>query len=584
MINSNLDNNEIEGREQEVNIDLLSSSFFTGKKLLGLLGIGALIFFFLVPIGKLIYLSLQSKTGISFGSYVEIFQQARTWRTLKDTLIIVLGSTFLSVLLGIMTAWLMAYTDIKHKKKLHMAMLLSFILPSYVLTLSWASFMGTQGGMAYLLKLFKPDAMPWSMYSYGGIIFVMGIHHFPLVYMLTVDVLKRIPRDLEWASKASGAGKVKTFFFISFPMALPGLIGGGLLAFLAGLDNFGIPAFLGIPVNISVLSTLIYEEIIGFGPTSFARGAVLSVLLGVFAVVGTFLQWLAVRKVKISDTAIIDDNPRYQLGRYRKWMSALLWSFLTLITVVPLLSMFVTSLKKAYGLPFKLNNLTFSHYRYILFENPKVWQSIQNSLMLSITTLVLCLVLGTWFAYVRVRKPSWLTKTAEIMIGIPFALPGIVFALSMIFTWMEPIPGWKPGIYGTVRILFIAYVCRFLILQVRTSMTAFVQIDGSMEEAAHIFGANGWKKWTFVLLPLLVPGLLSGAFLVFLTALTELTVSALLWSSGSQTIGVTIFSFEQAGNTEYSTALSCLIVGLIVAGMGVLQAVQRFQVEKGARS
>lgn len=558
-------------------------SFLLKRVLIGV-ALVLLFVFFVLPIGKLIVLSMQGSAGPTLAHYSEMLQQSRLWKTLNDTFVIVAGSSLVSIVLGVLAAWLMAYSDIKHKKTLHMAMLLSFILPSYVLTLSWSSFMGSQGLAASLLHLVNPDAKPWSMYSYGGIIFVMGIHHFPLVYLLTVDVLKKIPRDLEWATRASGAGRWKTFRLVTLPLALPGLTAGGLLAFLASLDNFGIPAFLGIPKQISVLSTLIYEEIIGFGPSAFSRGAALSVMLGVIAIIGTLLQWLAVRKIKAADTVIVDHSPRFVLGKHRTWVTAAVWAFLAVITVVPLLSMIALSLKKAYGLPFQPANLTLSNYKYILLENEKVWQSIQNSLTLSATTLVICLVLGSLLAYVRVRKPSWLTKSAELAVALPYTLPGIVFGLAMIFAWMQPIPGWNPGIYGSIRILFIAYVCRFMILQVRAGITAFTQIDPSMEEAAHIFGAGFWKKWAFVLLPLLLPGLLSGAFLVFLTAFTELTVSALLWSTGSQTIGVTIFGFEQAGNTLYSTALSSLIVLLIMVGMGLLHLVRKFSVQKGVQS
>lgn len=558
-------------------------SFLLKRVLIGV-ALVLLLVFFVLPIGKLIVLSMQGSAGPTLAHYSEMLQQSRLWKTLNDTFVIVAGSSLVSIALGVLAAWLMAYSDIKHKKTLHMAMLLSFILPSYVLTLSWSSFMGSQGLAASLLHLVNPDAKPWSMYSYGGIIFVMGIHHFPLVYLLTVDVLKKIPRDLEWATRASGAGRWKTFRLVTLPLALPGLTAGGLLAFLASLDNFGIPAFLGIPKQISVLSTLIYEEIIGFGPSAFSRGAALSVMLGVIAIIGTLLQWLAVRKIKAADTVIVDHSPRFALGKHRTWVTAAVWAFLAVITVVPLLSMIALSLKKAYGLPFQPANLTLSNYKYILLENEKVWQSIQNSLTLSATTLVICLVLGSLLAYVRVRKPSWLTKSAELAVALPYTLPGIVFGLAMIFAWMQPIPGWNPGIYGSIRILFIAYVCRFMILQVRAGITAFTQIDPSMEEAAHIFGAGFWKKWAFVLLPLLLPGLLSGAFLVFLTAFTELTVSALLWSTGSQTIGVTIFGFEQAGNTLYSTALSSLIVLLIMVGMGLLHLVRKFSVQKGVQS
>ncbi|AJS57275.1 ABC transporter permease [Paenibacillus sp. IHBB 10380] len=551
------------------------------KKTAIILGIVATLFFFVLPIAKLFYLSIRVETGFSLSYYAELFKQVRFWITLQNTFIIVITSTLLSLVLGIVTAWVMAYTNIRYKKLLHLLILLSFVLPSYVLTLSWSSFMGSQGFMAGFLHLLHPDTKPWSMYSMGGIIFVMGIHHFPLVYMFTVNVFKKIPRDLEWAAKASGASWIKKFTHITLPLALPGITAGGLLVFLASLDNFGIPAFLGTPVNISVLSTLIYEEIIGFGPSAFARGASLSIILGIIAVVGTLLQWLSVRKSKSDDTARMDDQPRYDLGKHRVWLSPLLWISLIFITIVPLFSMIALSLKRAYGRPLSMTNVTFENYKYILFNNPKIWQSIQNSLILALTTLIVCLVVGSLFAYVRVRKPSKLIKAAELAISIPYTIPGIVFALSMILVWMQPIPGWNPGIYGTTTLLFIAYVCRFLILQIRAGVTAFMQVDASMEEAARVSGASPWRKWVFILLPLLLPGLLSGAILVFLTALTELTVSALLYSSRSQTIGVTIFSFEQAGDTLYSTALSSLIVFLIFIGAGLFHLMQKIFLRRG---
>ncbi|WP_438349340.1 ABC transporter permease [Paenibacillus sp. FA6] len=551
------------------------------KKSVILLGILATLFFFVLPIAKLLHLSIGAETGFSLDHYTELLKQNRFWNTLQNTFIMVIASTLLSLVLGIVAAWIMAYTNIKYKKVLHLLILLSFVLPSYVLTLSWSSFMGSQGLMASFLHLFHSGAQPWSMYSMGGIIFVMGIHHFPLVYLFTVNVLKRIPRDLEWAAKASGAGRIKNFIKITFPLALPGLTAGGLLVFLASLDNFGIPSFLGTPVNISVLSTLIYEEIISFGPSAFARGASLSVILSIIAIFGTLLQWLSVRKSKSDDTARLDNQPRYNLGKHRLWLSLLIWISLIFITIVPLFSMISLSLKRAYGRPLNMTNLTFENYKYILFNNPKIWQSIQNSLLLALGTLIVCLVIGSLFAYVRVRKPSKLIKATELAISIPYTLPGIVFALSMILVWMEPIPGWNPGIYGTTTILFIAYVCRFLILQIRAGVTAFMQVDASMEEAARISGASPWRKWVFILLPLLLPGLLSGAILVFLTALTELTVSALLYSSRSQTIGVAIFSFEQAGDTLHSTALSSLIVFLIFIGASLLHLVQKIFSHKG---
>lgn len=559
-------------------------SLFRWNRLIALLGAIAVLLFFVYPILKLVLLSFQGEQGLTLSHYNELLQQERFWSTLRNTVYIVIGSTVFSLVIGTALAWVVAYTDIRHKSALHMGIMLCFILPSYVLTLSWSSFTGSQSWLAHLLQWIHPDLAPWSMYSMGGIVFVMGIHHFPLVYMFTLDVLRKIPRDLEWAARAGGAGRIEVFRRITLPLALPGLTAGGLLVFLASLDNFGIPAFLGTPVNISVLSTLIYEEIIGFGPSAFARGASLSVLLGAAAVVGSLLQWILLRKSHASDTMQPDLTPRYNLGRMRKPLTFAIWAGLALITIIPLSSMISMSLKRAYGLGLTRANMTLDNYRYILFENERVWQAIQNSLVLSLVTMLACLIIGSGFAYIRVRKPNQYNKMAELATAVPYTLPGIVFALSMILVWMEPVPGWNPGIYGTMTILFIAYICRFLILQIRSSVTSFMQLDASMEEAARISGAGFWRKWTAVLLPLLLPGILTGGMLVFLTALTELTVSALLYSSGSQTIGVTIFSFEQAGDTLYSTALSSLIVALIAAGGVILLIAQRWATRKGVKS
>ena len=127
-------------------------------------------------------------------------------------------------------------------------------------------------------------------------------------------IFRKIPRELQDAAKVGGASNGTIFRKIVFPMALPGIAGGGLLAFLSNLDNFGIPAFLGIPANIRVLSTYIYEQVIGYGPSAFARASVLSVLLGVIAIIGTIVQWVIVRKSKVNETSKMDMEPRYFLS------------------------------------------------------------------------------------------------------------------------------------------------------------------------------------------------------------------------------------------------------------------------------
>ena len=514
------------------------------------------LIFFVVPVIRLLWMSFQVDGSFSFENYTNILTEQYTWTVLKNTVLTVLGSTMISVVLGVTMAWLVAYTDIRLKKWMQVFILLPFIIPSYIVTISWTQFVGDF------------EWLNVNLYSLTGIIFILGISHYPLVYLLTIGVLKKIPRELEWAVRTSGGGRFLTFFKVTIPLALPGIVGGGMIAFLSNLDNFGIPAFLGIPANITVLSTAIYQEVIGFGNNAFSRAATFSVLLAVFALLATAVQWFLLRKSKVTETTASDNSPRIQLKKSRPFVEILIWLFVLGVSVVPMLSMVKTSLVKTYGLPFNFENITLHNYNYLLYDYGKVMDALTNSLKLAGGTMLICLVVGTFIAYLRVRKPSFVSKFLEIVITIPYTLPGMVLALAMIFAWMQPIPGWNPGIYGSIWILLIAYVTRFMVLQVRGSSSAITQVSTDLEEAAHIFGANAWTKWRYILFPLILPGVLSGSILVLLTTLTELTISSLLWSTGAETIGVIIFNFEQAGYTTYSTAFSVITLMF----MGILAA------------
>ncbi|RKD76438.1 iron(III) transport system permease protein [Sinobaca qinghaiensis] len=548
------------------------------RRIFGGISLLLLFIFFVLPLLRLVELSFSGEEGFTFSVYQEVWREASTWTTLWNTVIIVGVSTLFSAGGGLLAAIIVAYSDIRGKSIMHLFILLPFVIPSYIVTLAWTQLFSSNGWVAALLEKLPGDIAVVNLYSMGGIIFVLSISHFPLVYLLTVSVLRRIPRELEAAARVSGAGKWQTFRTVYWPLALPGLAGGGLLAFLASLDNFGIPAFLGIPANIPVLSTAIYQEIAGFGPQAFSRAAVLASLLGAAALIGTLFQWLLTKKSQNHETSYEDTAPRFTFGKYRKYAEIIIWSFLFIISIIPLTAMAAASLSPAFGAPFRLDTITFEHYRFLLAGNSQVSGAITNSLTLALITTFAALVIGTTIAYFRVYRPSAFSKSAELSIALPYALPGTVLALALIFTWMQPVPGWNPGVYGSIWILIIAYITRFTILQGRASTTAFMQIGQSMQEAARSSGAGFFSLWRKIMIPLMLSGLAGGAFLVFLSALAELTVSALLWSSGNETIGVMIFQFEQAGYTTHSTAFSSLIVGgMAVIGIGLLLLKKRLE-------
>lgn len=549
------------------------SSFLLNPFLYKMIGFILVLIFFVVPILRLIFMGFTNEASFTLEYYTTILKEERTWKVIKNTLIIVGISTLISTILGTLFAWIIAYTDIRMKRIIQLFVFLPFVIPSYITSLAWVQFFGPTGLLMDIFEFLHIHLPVWDLYSLSGIVFVMGISHFPLVYLFSVSVFRQIPREMELAGRISGASGIKIFMKIVLPMALPGIVGGTFIAFLASLDNFGIPAFLGTPANIPVLSTYIYQQVIGFGSSAFNHAAVLSTILGIIAVIGIGLQWIFLRKTKRLETTKLDYEPRYYLGKRKKLIEIIIWLFFLITSILPLASMVMTSFLRAYGLDFTFDNISLKNYEFILMSR-STSSAIFTSVKLAGVTAIVGIFIGTAFAYLRVRKSSLLTKISETSITIPYALPGTVFAIAMIFTWMEPIPGWNPGVYGTAAILYIAYITRFLILQVRSGITAFQQVDIEIEEAARISGTNGFEKWRKIMIPLIVPGLLSGALLVFLSALTELTVSSLLYSSASETIGVSILSFQQSGYTLYATAFSSIIITLIILGYVLLFAVQ----------
>lgn len=539
-----------------------------------------IVFIFFVPLLRLVILSFKTESGYGIENYIAIFNDIKTYKAIFNTIFIAIVSTIFSLILGTFFAWLVAYTDIKQKKLIEFLILLPFIIPAYITTLSWTQFMASNGMVGKILSVFGSGVKPLNMYSLTGIILIMGICNSSLIYLFTVNIFRRIPKDLEWAARVCGSNYLEIFLKINIPMALPGIIGGGILAFLAAVDNFAIPAMLGTSSGINVLSTYIYENVVGFGPSSFSKSAVLSVVLGFIALLGVLIQTIILNKSKSGETIKEDFTPRINLGKYRIGINTILLTFLVIINIIPIISMFSTSLIKAYGLDFNISNITFENYLFVL-SDLKAKNALLNSFLLAVICTVIGIIIGTLIAYIKIRKNTLGIRFIEMNMNLTYALPGTVLALALIIYWIQPLPGFKPDIYGTIKILILAYISRYLILQVRGSYTALSQIDISLEEASRICGSNSFTKWVKILLPMILPEVLSGSFLIFISSLTEITLSSLLSSVGTETIGLTVLNYQQGGYLSYATAFSSVIILIISLVYFMLKIVPKLILKGG---
>jgi len=496
-----------------------------------------------------------------------------TLRALQNTVVSGLGSTLVSVVVGGGLALAIGLTDIRRRGVLALLCLLPMLIPPQIAALAWIRLLDAGTPARALL-----DAVtgPWPnhpLYSGGGVVWIMGLEHAALVFLAVTAAIRGLPCDLIEAARAAGARGPRILLGILLPLLRPAFLAGAALAFVSAIGNFGVPALLGIPGRYSVLTTLIYQRLSGFGPSVLGEVAALALVLAVLAALGLGLQrWAASRAPVLVRTG--PTGPILPLGRARPWAEAALWLVVGVLSIAPLLALLASALVPALGVELSLDTVSLDQFGYILFRHDATRRAFLNSALLAgaaaLATAAVGLVLAYYAGARRWRTMRWLDTLADL----PYALPGVLTAIAAILLLLRPLPILGGSLYGTLWIILAAYLGRFLALALRPVAAAIAQADPAPEEAARLAGARGPRRLAGILLPAVAPAVATGAILVFLTAFNELTVSALLWSRGSETVGVMVFSLQAEGAATAASAVAVVtvLVTLGLAGLATLFA------------
>ncbi|MAS13697.1 MAG: ABC transporter permease [Nitratireductor sp.] len=483
-----------------------------------------------------------------------------TWRATWNTLVVGLGGTIFALVLGVAVAILVSLSDVRQRQAFVLCFVTPLMIAPQVTALAWLQLFGPSSPLLNMLGMAPPLGTRNPLYSPEGIVFLLGIQYAPLVFLIVRAGMRKLPRELVEAAQSSGAGWVRVLGTIILPLMTPSIVGAAALTFVSCVGNFGIPAFLGIPANYLVLPTLIYQRLAGGGPDVLSEVAFLSVLIGVIAMVGIVMQdrIASRRDFRISSTSL--PAAPYQLGVWRVPVELGMWALIALILVLPLVGLILTSLVRGYGVTLTAETATLENYYFVIFQHAAASRAFLNSLYLSAGASIFAVFVAIPLGYVIAWGNKRWIKALNLAIELPYALPGVVLAIASLLLFLKPMPITGIQIYNTVWIILYAYLARFLILAVRPTITGYFQLDRALEEAAQVAGAGLFTRMRTIIFPLIAPAAIAGGLLIFMTALCELTVSALLWSSGSETIGVVIFSFEQGGDSKYAAAVSAIMV------------------------
>lgn len=518
------------------------------------------------PIARLVIAAVGSDGGYGV-STLQVWLQPATIRATTNTLVVALGSSLLAIGVGGGLALLLALTDIRGKRAIAFLMVLSLMIAPQVSALAFKTLAGPASPLLHLVGLAPPPGTPNPMLGTGGIIIVMGLHHAPLVLIALAPGLAAIPRNLIEAAQLDGASAARTLSLIVLPLMRPHLVAAILLVFIAGVGNFGIPALLGLPVGVTTLPTLVFQKLASFGSGAIGSAAAVSLLVALIAGAGVVAVALSQPREVARLEAGEEMAPFCALGTLRLPVELAVWLFVALTIVLPLLSLVATALVPAYGVTLTFETLTFGQFAEVLLRQDVTVRALRNSLLLAGSAAVSLALISVLLAYVLERRLARSRPAVMVLLEMPYALPGVVLAIACILLFLRPLPILGVSLYATPWIILFAYHARFLAIALKPTLAAMALAERDAEEAAAVYGASLSQRLRYVVVPAVLPAAVAGAIMVFLLAFNELTVSALLWSAGTETVGVALLSLEDAGLGSEAAAIGVVTIVVIAALM-----------------
>ena len=519
-----------------------------------------------VPLGFLLWQSFftpqtASKAAVfTFGNYITAYTSPDTARLFWNSVRFAVGVAFFAFIVGTSLAWMNERTNTPFKSLFYALSLIPLVIPGILFTVAWILLGSPKIGIINLtlMNWFGLATAPFDIYSMWGMIWVDGLHYSPMAFLLMTAAFRSMDPSLEESATMSGANVFQVIWNITLKLSWPAIFATFLILFVRAIESFEVPALLGLPVGIQVFTSSIYQAIHRY-PSQVGQASAYAVTLLLITTVGIyFISRLSSSGSKYATMTGKGFRPRQiDLGRWRWLAAGIFFLYFSLIVVLPFLVLLWSSFQKFYSVPSieALKNLTLDPYRFV-FSYPNLGRSVWNSLVLSFgsATLIMLITSVICWIVVKTKLPGrWLLDN---LASLPMVFPGLVLGLALMIFYLNV----DIGVYGTMWILFIAYVTRFMPYGLRFNTTSMMQIHKELEESAAMSGASWGTTFRRIILPLLKPGLLAGWIYIMIVSIRELSSSILLYSPGTEVISIVIWELWENGQYVELSALGVLFI------------------------
>jgi iron(III) transport system permease protein len=542
----------------------------------------------LVPLVFLLWQSIMTPQTatvpavFTLGNYLNAYTSGETLHLFANSIQFATGTAVLALVVGTFFAWVNERTNTPFKALFFAISIVPLIIPGILFTVAWIMLASPKIGIFNLVlqQWFGVTGPVFNVYSMAGMIWVDGLHYSPVAFLLVTAALRSMDPSLEESAVMSGASIFQIAWHITLKLAWPAVLAAFIILFVRAIESFEVPALLGLPVGIEVFTSSIYQAIHRY-PSNVGLASAYAVTLLLITSVGIYFQTrLSSQGSKFSTVTGKGFRPRViNLGRWRYLTGGIFLLYGLFVIVFPFLVLVWSSLQKYYSVPTwaALRNVSLDAYRTVL-DYPGFATAAWNSLVLSFGSATIIMLLTAVIGWIVVRTKIPGRWVLDNLASLPLVFPGIVLGLSIMICYLTL----GIGIYGTIWIMLIAYVTRFMPYGMRYNMTSMIQIHKELEESAAMSGASWGTTFRRILLPLLKPGMLAGWIYVVIVSIRELSSSILLYSPGNEVVSIMIWEFWQNGQYVELSAFGVMLIAFLFVFVMVAQMVgKRFGVKEG---
>lgn len=533
-----------------------------------------LLYFIVLPLAVLIIDSVVVDGHLDVSSYLTVYGQAVNMRALTNTAKISILVMILSVLITFPLAWLIGRTDLPGRKKFRTILVASYMIPPYVGAIAWTQLLNPDVGYlnALLKTIFSLSKAPFNIYTEGGLIWVLTLFYSPFAFITISRAMEKMDPTLEEASRVSGASPLRVLWDVTLPLMAPSILAGGLLVFIGAGSAFGIPAIVGMPGNIEVLTTRIVSFVYMGNDSGIRNATTLAVSLMILANgLLFFMTWFMGRK---DYTTIGGKSTRpalVELGKWKGLATFLVAVYAFIAVILPLGSIVITSFMVSMSKGLSLDNFGFDAWIPVL-ENSQYLDCIWRSLGYAFIAATIGTILSLFVAYLSVKTHVKGRSLPDLLVMVGGSTPSVVIALALIITFSG---NYGLNLYSTMWILIVSYLVKYMTMSVRTIAASLSQVSSSLEEAGLNSGAGWLRICKDIIMPLIAPSIVAGWFLIFMPSFYELTMSNLLYGSDTQTIGVLLYELQTYADTQNASVMSVIILIIVMVGNLILNKVSK---------